>query len=251
MTNPQEIANNLFSFYDELRKVLPEYSGKNEQFSWVQNQPNCWPNMVYNIQLNNIDKINFNELLTNKPPFWVVSNNELDEKIKSVLKNNGLREIKQWSGMALTKDMFILTTNENAATEVRKINSTEELATWVEVLKQELISGQQMEVELFKQVFNNPKFNFYGAFINNELVATLLSYQAENSCGLYLIATKNNFRKRGIASLLINNTIKKAFESGFSSVVLQATNKGESVYEKIGFKKSDIFSIYWLMGKLN
>lgn len=249
MNEPQEIANNLYSFYDEFRKILLNYSGKNNQFSWVKNKPTLWPNMVYNVQSGELKQANLsNHLANNLPPFWVVNNEEIDVEVVNQLKNNGLREINQWTGMALTKDMLKPTTKVNTQIVIKKITTTAELSAWVEVLNQELFSGQQAEKELFEKVFTNQQFNFYGAFFNDELVGTLLSYHTEKSCGLYLIATKKSFRKQGIATNLVGHSIHDAFEIGKSNIVLQASKAGEIVYEKIGFKRYCTFSIYWNLG---
>lgn len=246
MNEPNEIANNLYAFYDELGLVLPNYAGKNELFSWVKNKPNLWPNMVYNVQINKLKQVNLSQHLTNNlPPFWVINNNETDLETINKLKNNGLREINQWAGMGLTTNTFKPSTKVNTQIEIKKITTISELSAWVEVLNQELFSGQKAEKELFEKVFTNQQFNFYGAFFNDELVGTLLSFHSKNSCGLYLIATKKLFRKQGIATYLVQQSMLDAFEIGKSNIVLQASKAGEKVYSNVGFEKKCTFSIYW------
>ena len=246
MNEPQEIANNLYSFYDVFRSVLPTYSGKNQQFSWVKNKQGFWPNMVYAVQNKEKELSELTNQLSDKlPPFWVVNNDENGVETGIYLKNNGLREINQWSGMVLTKDMLKPTTKVNTQIVIKKITTIAELSAWVEVLNQELFSGQQTEKELFEKVFTNQQFNFYGAYFNDELVATLLSFHSEKSCGLYLIATKKSFRKQGIATNLVQQSIHDAFEIGKSNIVLQASKAGENVYKNLGFEKYGTFSVYW------
>ena len=205
--------------------------------------------MVYAVQNKDKELLELtNQLYDKLPPFWVLNNDENGVETGILLKKNGLREINQWSGMALTKDTFKPTTKVNTQIVVKKITTIAELSAWVEVLNQELFSGQQAEKELFEKVFTNQQFNFYGAYFNNELVGTLLSFYIEKSCGLYLIATKKSFRKQGIATNLVQHSIHDAFEIGKSNIVLQASKAGENVYKNVGFEKCSIFSIYWKMG---
>ncbi|BCE01350.1 GNAT family N-acetyltransferase [Marinicellulosiphila megalodicopiae] len=51
--------------------------------------------------------------------------------------------------------------------------------------------------------------------------------------------TDDQFRKQGIASLLIDKLLVEAKERGFVSVKLHASTHGKSVYEKAGFVKAD------------
>lgn len=251
MNHKNDIANNLYHFYDVLSKNLDQNSGKNQTISWVKNKPGYWPNMIYNTQFSPLDKKSLITPLIEQqkkghlPPFWLVLNNELGIQLGEQLKKQGLREILQWSGMALTKDTYASNLPVNSTINSKQIETPLELEQWVMLLNKELFSSQQVESALFLNLLENPNFKLYGAYLNDELVASTLSFYDENSCGLYMIATKTSFRKQGIATTLIQYTINKALEQGFSTVVLHATKAGEGVYKKIGFNRCCTFSIYW------
>ena len=81
---------------------------------------------------------------------------------------------------------------------------------------------------------------------NNEIVATveLSIYEImptlSNMCGktgyLLNVWTDENYRRQGLATKLLNNTIKDAKKAGVMSISLKATSQGRPVYEKLGFK---------------
>ncbi|MBW6484472.1 MAG: GNAT family N-acetyltransferase [Vicingaceae bacterium] len=253
--NPMnDIANNLYHFYDALSKNLDENSGKNQTISWVKNKPGFWPNLIYNTQFNetNMENAVFEIVEQQKskqlPPFLVVPNNTIGLKSRNYLTKNGLREINQWAGMVLELTKFHLKTDKNQYLKINLISTKTELEPWVKLISEELFTSQKVESSLFFNLLQHPNFKFYGAYLNNELVGTLLSFYTEKNCGLYLGVTKNAYRKQGIMTELFNYAINQAKKNESVTVVIQASKMGESVYKKIGFEKVGTFSIYWKIG---
>ena len=52
---------------------------------------------------------------------------------------------------------------------------------------------------------------------------------------------EEDYRNRGIATLLMKESLKACKEKGVGKVALHATDMGERVYTKLGFEKSDNF----------
>lgn len=254
MNQPEETAINLYAFYDEISKNLGENTGKNHTISWLQNKLGFWPNLIYNTQFKEVtiesavSEIVEQQKLNRLPPFLVVLNNTIGLKSRNYLVKNGLREINQWAGMVLElKGVLKINISTKFHLKIKVISTKTELEQWVKLISEELLTSQKVESSLFFNLLQHPNFKLYGAYLNNELVATTLSFYTETSCGLYLIATKSAYRKQGIATELINYAINQVKKNGHTTVVLQASKIGESVYEKIGFEKVGTFSIYWKM----
>ncbi len=53
------------------------------------------------------------------------------------------------------------------------------------------------------------------------------------------VLTHPEYRRKGIATALLENLIEEAKYKGISSLRLSATEKGEKLYESLGFRKSD------------
>ena len=49
---------------------------------------------------------------------------------------------------------------------------------------------------------------------------------------------KPNFRRRGIARTMLYKLIKKALEKGYKIIMLNASEMGKPLYEKMGFVES-------------
>lgn len=68
-----------------------------------------------------------------------------------------------------------------------------------------------------------------------EIMPTLSSMCGKT--GLLLnVWTDENYRRQGLATKLLNNTIEDAKKSGVMNISLKATDQGRPVYEKLGFK---------------
>jgi GNAT superfamily N-acetyltransferase len=65
-----------------------------------------------------------------------------------------------------------------------------------------------------------------------------LLFEKNNNIGLYCLGTIQGFRKRGIASQLIANAIKKAKDKDYSTLVMQTLTeeKYDEFYKKLGFR---------------
>lgn len=66
----------------------------------------------------------------------------------------------------------------------------------------------------------------------------------EKTVGLYGFATLESYRKKGIGSALFSYALNFAKAKGYEKIVLQASEDGIGIYEKMGFKRENIFFEY-------
>jgi ribosomal protein S18 acetylase RimI-like enzyme len=64
-----------------------------------------------------------------------------------------------------------------------------------------------------------------------------------------MIATLDEHRQKGYGSAVTKHCINAAHQKGITNIVLQASQKGVSIYEKMGFDKYCEFNILWMLGK--
>jgi GNAT superfamily N-acetyltransferase len=63
-----------------------------------------------------------------------------------------------------------------------------------------------------------------------------MAYDAEDTAGIYLVATAPSARGRGLATELMRGLLMKARARGRTAAVLQSTNMGHGVYRRVGFR---------------
>jgi GNAT superfamily N-acetyltransferase len=65
---------------------------------------------------------------------------------------------------------------------------------------------------------------------------TVLTYEEDGECGIYLVATLPQAGGRGLATALMSHALVEARERGCSTTSLQATRRGRPVYERLGYR---------------
>lgn len=68
--------------------------------------------------------------------------------------------------------------------------------------------------------------------------------QGEKVAGLYSVATRTEFRRRGIGSVLAWSAAREAQREGISTMTLQSSDAGKGVYARLGFKVCCRFAEY-------
>ncbi len=79
-----------------------------------------------------------------------------------------------------------------------------------------------------------PRFTGY---LDGEAVAVSSLVMTDGMAGIYAVATLPHARKRGIGTAMTVHALSEGKRRGADIAVLQATDMGRPVYEKIGFRK--------------
>jgi len=71
---------------------------------------------------------------------------------------------------------------------------------------------------------------------NGEAVATAILHTPCGVAGIYGIAVRRRCRRQGLATLATLATVRAGAERGATVAMLQATQEGFPVYERLGFR---------------
>jgi ribosomal protein S18 acetylase RimI-like enzyme len=245
------IEDNIYDFYDALGTSMSDGHLKTECISWLKSESGSWPNMIYNtnVQENNLNDFvskNISAIKCKKaPPFWLVYNDSEGNRLSNKLKTEGMREVFHWSGMGLN----ITAPIESESIQIKLVENDTELNDWLSVVNVALMTSNKIPFPIFSKLYTQPNFNLYLVYLNNIPVSTGLAFFSDNYCGIYMIATLSEYRNKGLGSAVTKQCINDALQKGIHNIVLQASPSGESIYQKMGFKKYCEFSIYWMLGK--
>ncbi len=77
----------------------------------------------------------------------------------------------------------------------------------------------------------------YVGYLGAEPVAGSEATLAGGVAGLYNVATRREFRRRGFGAALTSWPLRDAREQGYRTAVLQAAAEGVRLYERIGFRR--------------
>jgi GNAT superfamily N-acetyltransferase len=76
----------------------------------------------------------------------------------------------------------------------------------------------------------------YGVEEDGQLVSGLVTFDFEDDCSVWLVATREAARGRGLAGALMAHAMADARERGRTTSTLQATDLGRPIYERHGFR---------------
>lgn len=76
----------------------------------------------------------------------------------------------------------------------------------------------------------------YGVEEDGELASGLVTFDHGDDCSVWLVATRERSRGRGLAGALMSQAMADARERGRTTSTLQATDLGRPVYERLGYR---------------
>ena len=172
------------------------------------------------------------------PARWTVSSASTPETYESELDARGLKLYDEWPGMvARIEDLPEPDVQGATIEEVRDAAVSEE---WSDVV----CDGFGVPPEIaacMRQAHAWPHMHQTGLLyllvrIAGEAVATGLLRSAAGVAGIYGIAVRRRFQRRGLGTLATMATVREGARLGATIAVLQATREGFPVYERLGFE---------------
>lgn len=123
---------------------------------------------------------------------------------------------------------------------IREVSDRQDLETWADVL----VRGFEMPEELtphFLDLFDSletdiPAHHYLG-FLNGTAVTTSTLLLDAGVAGIYNVATIPEARGQGAGSLMTLAPLHAAREMGYRAGVLQSSDMGYGVYQRLGFQK--------------
>ncbi len=91
----------------------------------------------------------------------------------------------------------------------------------------------------FERAFSrlpDPPARLYLARVGGVPASTVVTYEEDGECGVYLVATLPEVRGRGLAGAMVAHALSEARERGCTTSSLQATARGRPVYERLGYR---------------
>jgi len=251
--NLKEVTfNNLIEFYSSLTDQHGFEKGEFEGISYVRNLKGNWPCFLLGGEMQN-EKIllDISAGMESRvlPPFWIKRNDLKKDKFDEMAGNLGIRQVNFWRGMEMVLKEKIIRSVPDEDILVQRIDSKKEILDWVKVVNTELLKGKSIQSDMFFTKADAEGFDFFSLKKGRQTISTVLFFRnKEGIAGIYLVATRKEFRGRGYAGWLLCNGMNYLFEKGVRSYILHSTDLGLPVYKKLGFQENSSFGIYWKLG---
>jgi len=244
--NKKNIENNLHELYrtmGALHRKEPSFSHGAE---YVDCEPYNWPRTFFGSadteELERTAKAVRKGIL---PAQWILLRSENYPDFYPKLEAAGFRKMMTWPGMGMDLDQTDFSSQPSG--NVKLIESEAELQQWLDIVNKVLFGREPVAFALFETCWRSGLFGFYGAVEAGEIVATAMTFKTGTDIGIYMVATTEAHRRKGLARKITLQILKDAKTNDGKNAYLQASQMGTHLYKSLGFESFCIFDIYWLL----
>jgi ribosomal protein S18 acetylase RimI-like enzyme len=170
---------------------------------------------------------------------WIVGPNPTPAFLDKSLIKHGLSVQGESTGMAINlhdmnQDIPLI---ENLS--IVRVDDDETLKIWANTLvkgfESPALYPSFVDLE-FSLGYQQPSYHRYLAILNHQPVAMSALFLGEKVAGIYCVATLPEARRLGIGAAITHYPLREAQARGYHIAVLQASQMGRSVYQRLGFQ---------------
>ncbi|MFX0058148.1 MAG: GNAT family N-acetyltransferase [Candidatus Hodarchaeota archaeon] len=241
------IEDNLDNFYIQSAIYPNFYSKISDKINWVYAKYSDWPSCIFkaNFKINSIEneieEIKSLIIRDEAPNGWTVGPLSQPRDLGQYLEKSGFLNVYHQSGMAIKLNNIVNIPIISNELKVNVINNIEGLKLWVNVVSSSF--NIKIDLNFLRLLLDDENTRFYLGFCNRNSVSALILYLSAGVAGLHAVSTLKEYRGKGYGYNISRTALIDAYKSGYKIGVLQASNLGEIIYRKLGFKKyCDIYS---------
>jgi ribosomal protein S18 acetylase RimI-like enzyme len=90
----------------------------------------------------------------------------------------------------------------------------------------------------------NPSYRHYLGLMDGQPVSTSALLLGEKVAGIYCVSTQPSARKMGIGAAITRHALREAQAMGYHIAVLQSSQMGRKVYQRLGFQEFSVLRGY-------
>lgn len=151
-------------------------------------------------------------------------------------------------GMAISLDT-LNTEDVSSVLTIDSVDQERKLDDFINVLTQQIPNDAEAIRAFYKETghftfHKNSLLNLFVGYVDEKPIATSALFCSSGVAGVWDVITLPESRGKGIGIRMTLAALTKGAKTGYRIGVLTASNEGQSVYKKIGFKSLQDFFIY-------
>lgn len=136
--------------------------------------------------------------------------------------------------------------------EIQRVENPAQLKAWTETFCVGYGLPQSMSQPFYELMLSlglDERVQFYHGFLNGTVVATSSIVYEADLVGIYSVAVLEPARGRGLGAAITLAPLRIARAQGYALAVLQSSEMGFNVYQRLGFRKTcDVSHFYFSAG---
>lgn len=143
------------------------------------------------------------------------------------------------SGLCMAMDLENTAVHDSNVRLLQIIELSDEtrLPQWLQIISIALFGCELLTLEQAQGIYRQSNTRFYLALYDGIPVSACMTISEQDIATLEMVATLREYRKRGIATALIQKALCDLKDTTVKVVTLRAEVDGIGVYEKIGFRE--------------
>mgnify|MGYP003261998098 FL=1 len=183
---------------------------------------------------------------------WAAAEDESAlRRLRLTFEREGFRIAEKETGMALPLNRWTPSAAVPEGLRIEPVGNASGLAAFAEVMAANWAPPDEAVKSFYKLTESVllqgiVPMRLFVAFAGDVPVAggELFVSGGGNIAGLHMICTREAFRRRGVGGAVTETLLRAGQAAGASLAVLQASEEGEPVYERIGFEPCGLFVEY-------
>jgi ribosomal protein S18 acetylase RimI-like enzyme len=132
------------------------------------------------------------------------------------------------------------------AVEIRRVSDGETLRHHVEVIASAFEwQADELAAVFSMRLLDDSAWQGYIGYVDGRPAATSQLYVTEGTAGIYYVATLELHRRRGLGEALTWHAVRSGAAMGCKVATLQASEMGQPIYERMGFRQAGYFRSYY------
>ena len=214
-----------------------------------------WPNRLWQFSsIRESDILQFSAL--SRSPLWVhwPYIDKQDGALSAFTETNQLDKVYQqhyWQCVLKQTAMYLdLKLQDNKSISVlpksnfiiKKLTSNCYLNDWIDVVKDSF--GYSVDQHVIEKALTHKDTKFYLGLIEGKPIASSLLFKTGNIVGLHQVGVKADYQGQGFARPFMQAMIKESSNWQASHMVLQASQAGKPLYDRLGFISQFMINSY-------
>ncbi len=170
-----------------------------------------------------------------RQPFIMRVPDGLDDGSERAAEARGLGYTDTLHGMALAPIPEV--TSPQNAVDIRTVADARTVEEHVGLVAQSFGMGRELVRRLMPaKIIEHERWQCYVGYVSGEPAAASALLVTGTAAGVYWVATAEKFRRRGLGEAMTWHAIRKGAKAGCRLAVLQPSDMGRPIYERMGFR---------------
>lgn len=170
---------------------------------------------------------------------WWVTDFTKPQTLAQELENNGFQKGSAFVGMVYDLQQPLDFPEDMSHIAVKKLTQKERVDEWVKPLQVSFGIDDESTLfctKIFKQLFDDPRIKHYYVEQQDQIIGIGTLFTEHGVSGFYNLGVLPEFRHQNIATALKCFRLKESQAMGSKVAILQSSEMGKSLDQRLGFK---------------